>query len=70
VSYREPKEWDEDIATLGRRINALEGVNQRYNELIMAVESKEPNETRHETALRYITERETPSENCAKEQAA
>jgi diketogulonate reductase-like aldo/keto reductase len=29
-----------------------------YNELIMAVASKHPNETRHQTALRYIMERE------------
>lgn len=31
---------------------------EKYYELIMAVESKFPNETRHETALRYIKERE------------
>ncbi len=31
---------------------------QLYNELIMAVERKWTNETRHETALRYIKERE------------
>ena len=39
-----------------------------YNELIMAVERKFPNETRHETALRYIKEVEeaakTPSHDC------
>ena len=29
-----------------------------YNELIMAVQSKHHNETRHQTALRYIKERE------------
>jgi len=29
-----------------------------YNELIMAVHTKFPNETRHETALRYIRQRE------------
>ena len=29
-----------------------------YNELIMAVQSKHYNETRHQTALRYIKERE------------
>lgn len=31
----------------------------RYHELIYAVEAKHPNETRHQTALRYIKERET-----------
>ena len=30
----------------------------KYNELIMAVETKYPEETRHETALRYIREAE------------
>lgn len=30
----------------------------KYDELIMAVENKYPNESRHETALRYIEERE------------
>lgn len=33
----------------------------KYEELIFAVESKFPNETRHQTALRYIKEREHPS---------
>lgn len=32
-----------------------------YNELIMAVESKHPNESRHQTALRYITQTERGS---------
>jgi len=31
---------------------------KRYNELLMAVESKFPGETRHQTALRYIRDRE------------
>lgn len=31
---------------------------EKYQELIMAVERKHPNETRHETALRFITEAE------------
>jgi len=32
----------------------------KYDELIYAVETKYPNESRHETALRYIRERENP----------
>lgn len=36
----------------------------RYDELIMAVAQKWPNETRFQTALRYINEREDPSRNC------
>ena len=34
---------------------------EKYNELIMAVGMKYPNETRHETALRYIRCAENPS---------
>ncbi len=30
----------------------------KYDELLLAVQKKYPNETRHETALRYIRERE------------
>jgi len=30
----------------------------KYSELLYAVESKHPNESRHETALRYIKDRE------------
>ena len=37
-----------------------------YFELIMEVAKKWPGETRHETAKRYIVERETPDPNaCA-----
>lgn len=38
-------------------LNALEAVKD-YHELIYAVASKHDGETRHQTALRYITERE------------
>lgn len=36
----------------------IRDLEMRYDELIYAVQSKHPNETRHETALRYIRERE------------
>lgn len=36
-------------------------ISQRYSELIMAVACKFPNETRHETALRYIQQAESIS---------
>ena len=36
-------------------------LQERYYELIMAVETKHPNETRHQTALRYIREAEKQS---------
>ena len=35
-----------------------DGCVEKYNELLYAVERKFPNETRHETTLRYIKERE------------
>ena len=37
----------------------LERLRELYNELIFAVATKHPGETRHETALRYITRAET-----------
>lgn len=37
-----------------------------YQELIYAVQSKHPEENRHQTALRYIREREAPSNVAAK----
>ena len=35
--------------------------SEKYQELMLAVESVHPGETRHETALRYIREREMGS---------
>ena len=35
-----------------------------YNELLMAVKTKYEKETRHQTALRYIQERENKDINC------
>lgn len=37
-------------------------LERKYNELIMAVGNKYPGETRHQTALRYIQERESATE--------
>ena len=45
------KELQEHIKEQAERNKELEG---KYNELIMAVASKYPNKTRHETALDYI----------------
>jgi hypothetical protein len=39
----------------------LAELQEKYNELIMAVETKFPNESRHETALRYIKSAELGS---------
>lgn len=38
---------------------------EKYRELMMAVKSKYPNESRHETALRYIKEAESDSNKTA-----
>jgi len=40
-------------------------VEEKYNELITAVESKFPSETRHETALRYIKDQENDNDGYA-----
>ena len=45
-------------------------IEEKYNELIMAVAKKFTNETRHETALRYINEAESFNDNsCAKNES-
>lgn len=46
---------------LVERVKELKEVHTKYNELLMAVERKHPEETRHETALRYIKEVEEAS---------
>ena len=43
----------------------LAGMKENYTELLMAVESKYPGETRHDTALRYIKEAERSEEGQA-----
>ena len=40
-------------------------LRSRYNELIMEVVTKHVGESRHETALRYIQERENRMTNCS-----
>lgn len=40
--------------------------DELYNELLFAVGNKYPNETRHQTALRYIQEAETCGAQLAK----
>jgi hypothetical protein len=44
-------------------------IEAKYYELLYAVETKIPNESRHQTALRYIKERENkPSYSRAKKE--
>ena len=45
----------------------LQEISDKYYELLFAVEAKFPGETRHETALRYILERASNSNNCGSE---
>ena len=42
----------------------IEALRKRYEELLYAVSCKYPNESRHETALRYIQERENREVAC------
>lgn len=56
-----------DIDMLRLRLRAVVG---HYNELIMAVASKFPGESRHDTALRYIREREATAHSEALTPAA
>jgi hypothetical protein len=51
-----PDNYVEKIIDLEAELNAIK---EKYYSLIMAVSHKHPNETRHETAFRYILERES-----------
>ncbi len=50
--------WHDDVRQLEAEPVAL---REKYNELVFAVATKCPDETRHETALRYIFEAEQGS---------
>ena len=56
-------DWREIVDAQNTLQDALQTENLRflYNELIYSVSSKHYGETRHETALRYIREREMAS---------
>jgi len=45
-------------------IAGRESMREQYDELLMAVARKFPNESRHETALRYIKEAENAEAAC------
>lgn len=53
---------------LERRADGMDDLTQelraKYHELLYAVANKYPNETRHETALRYIRQAETITSEC------
>ena len=44
---------------IDRKNKRIEELQEKYSELIMAVAQKFPDESRHETALRYIQQRES-----------
>jgi len=53
------KEFDALVVAMFEHVeSAMDAHQKKYQELIFAVAQKFPNETRHETALRYINERE------------
>jgi hypothetical protein len=41
---------------------------EKHSELLLAVANKYPNESRHETALRYLQERECPKDSPAQQE--
>ena len=49
---------DGDVLVEGNALHILSVTAEKYHELIMAVDSKYQGESRHDTALRYIRERE------------
>ena len=51
---------------LQTQIESLKSENEKYDELIMAVQKKHPDESRHQTALRYIRQAEKSTNQCAK----
>ena len=56
--------YEQTITHLTKRVEELE---QKYHELLYGVASKFPDESRHETALRYILNTERGIENPAQE---
>jgi hypothetical protein len=55
-----------EMETLRSRHAALV---EKYDELLYSVGNKYPNESRHETALRYIRNSENPTDNIAHQAA-
>lgn len=53
---------DPKLKAAAEEILRLAEIADKYWELIYAVAMKHPDETRHQTALRYITEREAPKD--------
>lgn len=57
--------YRDEIESLRSEIESLRKTQRLYDELLYQVVKKHPNESRHETALRYIRQAEAPSNNAA-----
>lgn len=55
-------------SSLAETREEIEELREKYHELLYAVATKHPDETRHETALRYIQEREIGPISCVASQ--
>lgn len=64
VKLKTAEKWDviesQTNEQLQQKVAELEARNKLYGELLYGVSKKFPNETRHETALRYIIESDNP----------
>ena len=58
---------NEKILVIEDNQDELERIKAKYYELIYAVERKFPNESRHETALKYIKQAENSKTQTASE---
>lgn len=56
------KKMREQGENLLKWMDSHDRLEEKYNELLMSVGTKYPNETRHQTALRYIREAERHSD--------
>jgi hypothetical protein len=56
-----------EVSEMHNKEQHLKRLREKYNELIFAVVKKYPNETRHETALRYIKQAESDTTENAKQ---
>lgn len=66
---RTVKQWFEKDGTLVVEDDPKNEYMSKYHDLIFAVGNKFPEETRHQTALRYIMESERRNDNTAKQEA-
>ena len=58
---RDMAEADQTIQQLKTKLAESDARVVKYDELLLQVENKHPNESRHETALRYIRQAENKS---------